>query len=71
VGSVGCDERLLRGGYREPGQQQQAAFDCGNWAGNAHVARTYSAIFDQLGVEIDRWDQTGLHAHPVATYLNP
>lgn len=47
------------------------AFDCGVWAGNSHVARTYSAIIDRLGVEVDRWDQAGRHARSVATYLNP
>ena len=46
-------------------------FDCGDWAGNHHIGSSYSAIVDQLGVEVDRWDASGLHSHPVLTYLNP
>jgi hypothetical protein len=46
-------------------------FDCGDWASNAHVARSYSAIIDATGAEVDRWDLTGRHVHRVVTYLNP
>jgi len=46
-------------------------FDCGDWAGNAHVANSYSVIVDQAGIEVDQWDALGLHVHAVVTYLSP
>jgi hypothetical protein len=47
------------------------AFDCGDWAGNNHVGGSYSAIIDEGGVTVDRWDASGRNVHAVATYLNP
>jgi hypothetical protein len=49
------------------------AFDCGDWEGSSHRSGTYSAILDQLGVEVDQWTGYGKNerSHRVVTYLNP
>ena len=62
--SVYC-QAYIESGTHQPG------FDCGDWAGSSHVGNSYSAVIDEQGVEIDRWDTTGHHVHRVVTYLNP
>jgi hypothetical protein len=62
--SVYC-ESYIESGTHKPG------FDCGDWAGNYHVGGSYSAVIDEQGVEVDRWDASGRHVHRVVTYLNP
>jgi hypothetical protein len=62
--SVYCDAYLDTGTHKP-------AFDCGVWAGSHHVGGSYSALFDEGGVTVDRWDASGRHVHTVATYLNP
>jgi hypothetical protein len=57
------------GAYVEAGNKLPA-FDCGDFAGNAHVAGSYSAILDRTGVEVDHWDASGRHRHATVTYLN-
>jgi hypothetical protein len=62
--SVYCQAYIEKGTH-------QPGFDCGDWAGNHHVGGSYSAIIDEQGVEVDRWDTSGHHVHRVVTYLNP
>ena len=57
------------GAYVEAGNRLPA-FDCGDFAGSAHVAGSYSAILDRTGVEVDHWDASGRHRHAAVTYLN-
>jgi hypothetical protein len=61
--SVYC-QAYIESGTHQPG------FDCGDWAGNNHFGGSYSAIIDEQGVEVDRWDASGRHVHTVVTYLN-
>ena len=50
----------------------EEAFDCGVWNGSHHVKNSYSAIIDELGVEIDRWDySTARKYREIVTYVNP
>jgi hypothetical protein len=58
------------GAYVETGTNLPA-FDCGDFAGNAHVGGTYSAILDRTGVEVDHWDTSGRNRHAIAIYHNP
>ena len=62
--SVYCEAYIEADAHRR-------GFDCGDWAGNVHVGGSYSAVIDEQGVEVDRWDATGRHVHRVVTYLNP
>jgi hypothetical protein len=57
------------GSYIEAGNKLPA-FDCGDFAGSAHVAGSYSSILDRTGVEVDHWDASGRHRHATGTYLN-
>jgi hypothetical protein len=61
--SVYCQAYIERGTH-------QPGFDCGDWVGNNHLGGSYSAIIDEQGVEVDRWDASGRHVHRVVTYLN-
>jgi hypothetical protein len=56
--------------YIESGTHQPG-FDCGEWVGNYHSGGSSSAVIDEQGVEVDRWDASGRHVHHVVTYLNP
>jgi hypothetical protein len=52
-------------------QWRRDAFDCGLWKGNVHVANSYSAVIDDLGVEIDKWDSSGRRYRKIAEFGNP
>jgi hypothetical protein len=47
------------------------AFDCGAFARNYHVGGSYSAVLDEGGVTVYRWDASGRHSHSLWTHLNP
>jgi hypothetical protein len=46
------------------------AFDCGSWKGDVHMPNTYSAVIDDLGVDVDKWDATGRRDRLILEYEN-
>jgi hypothetical protein len=52
-------------------QYKAHAFDCAVWNGSVRARSSYSAVIDELGVEVDRWDSSGRKYRKVTTYVNP